>query len=62
MQMGTHAFYPAPHNTPEALYKMKVRLQTANVVLEMTPASTATAQNVSETKMWTEYLKEAEEE
>jgi len=48
------------YSTLEALYKMKVRLLTANIVPQMTPASTATAQNASEKKMWMEYMKEAE--
>ena len=39
---------------------MKVRLLPANFVPRMTPASTATAQNASEKKMWTEYMNEAE--
>jgi hypothetical protein len=46
--------------TLKALYKMKVRLPTANIVPKITPVFTATAQNASEKKLWTEYMKEAE--
>jgi hypothetical protein len=48
------------YSTLEALYKTKVRILTANIVPLMTPVSTATAQNASEKKMWTEYMKETE--
>jgi len=58
--MRTIPLTSASYFTLEALYEMKVRLLTANIVPQMTPVFTATAQNASEKKMWTEYMKEAE--